>query len=585
MEGTSQMAETESDTSGASHNSSSMENKRKQKPSGNKTRYAGSINTDSSSNSTLASNKNYGIKLIRFFIYNPEFGPKEGEEAKKILYFYDSDNTQEGDRTTESHEKLEQQIKHVGLTEAAIRFASIFSQCPGSCALGMHTQKTKSVYLEPEKDFFMVLTVTVPRTKRRKHSRTSELATSPTYEYAYSPDDVHENVLRAILLRAYDMFKLFTGGFQHQFINNCDAKIEDFKGNLKSFFRKYVNSTMLSVADKADLGCSLFGGVQFLTLESSAFLKVHSFIGRIEDEFRPNIEASLFLHQGNIVWSGLQQKETALLFQYINTSLLPSTVFASLSERNSSSASTYEPPTSRSPFAGHQGRFLTGIASAGSAADIKLPKIFVPPPSTFIREENMSFPGQEKRELKFREYHLIVYHAITSTVCLTIPSEIEITNGMMDRLDAHMGSRLTNMSADLLDVFGKGTFHLTTSASNPTITSPLTSQGALDQNLKDLGFSAPHPSSASMASIASIGDTSNNTNVRFIYYNGTNKAMKNTLSFLGAGKTGGNNVPSWSISHSGTEYQIADIDSSALRDEIHIIADMRSHFEKIGARW
>ena len=61
--------------------------------------------------------------------------------------------------------------------------------------------------------------------------------------------------------------------------------------------------------------------------------------------------------------------------------------------------------------------------------------------------------------------------------------------------------------------------------------------------------------------------------------------MKNTISFVGAGKTSGNTVPSWSASHSGSENQPADPDCSALRDEIHIIADMRSHFEKLGSRW
>ena len=62
--------------------------------------------------------------------------------------------------------------------------------------------------------------------------------------------------------------------------------------------------------------------------------------------------------------------------------------------------------------------------------------------------------------------------------------------------------------------------------------------------------------------------------------------MKNTILFFGAGKTAGNCAPSWStVSLSGTENQTTDIDSSALRDEIHVIADMRSHFEKIATRW
>ena len=138
-----------------------------------------STSGSNSSSSIISSNKNYGVKLIRFFIYNPSFGPKEGQEAQKILFFYDADS-KDAVNTVENHDRLDQQIKQVGLTEAAIRFASVFSQNSDSCALGMHTQKTKSVYLEAEKGYYMVLTVTIPRTKRRKHSRTAEHSSAST---------------------------------------------------------------------------------------------------------------------------------------------------------------------------------------------------------------------------------------------------------------------------------------------------------------------------------------------------------------------------------------------------------------------
>merc|ERR1719270_2349864 len=68
--------------------------------------------SESSSSSIIASNKNYGIRLLRFFIYNPSFGPKEGQEAQKILFFYDPDD-KDSVNIKENHDRLEQQIKHV----------------------------------------------------------------------------------------------------------------------------------------------------------------------------------------------------------------------------------------------------------------------------------------------------------------------------------------------------------------------------------------------------------------------------------------------------------------------------------------
>ena len=44
------------------------------------------------------------IRLVRFFIFNSSFGPREGEEAKRII-FYHSDN--------EDEEKEEQRTKQV----------------------------------------------------------------------------------------------------------------------------------------------------------------------------------------------------------------------------------------------------------------------------------------------------------------------------------------------------------------------------------------------------------------------------------------------------------------------------------------
>ena len=74
------------------------------------------------------------------------------------------------------------------------------------------------------------------------------------------------------------------------------------------------------------------------------------------------------------------------------------------------------------------------------------------------------------------EHQLLVYHALSSTVCLLVPAHISVDKGLIDRLDGHMGTALTNMSADLLDVFGRGTSsnsgRVFVSPLFPTITCP-----------------------------------------------------------------------------------------------------------------
>ena len=50
----------------------------------------------------------------------------------------------------------------------------------------------------------------------------------------------------------------------------------------------------------------------------------------------------------------------------------------------------------------------------------------------------------------------MVYHAIGSTLCVLLPSLREPTLDFYRGLDALVGPHLTNMSADLMDVFGAG---------------------------------------------------------------------------------------------------------------------------------
>lgn len=50
------------------------------------------------------------IELQNFFVFNSTLGSKEGEEGKKILYYYPiSDN-------------VDKQVKNVGLVEGIIQF-------------------------------------------------------------------------------------------------------------------------------------------------------------------------------------------------------------------------------------------------------------------------------------------------------------------------------------------------------------------------------------------------------------------------------------------------------------------------------
>ena len=150
-----------------------------------------------------------------------------------------------------------------------------------------------------------------------------------------------------------------------------------------------------------------------------------------------------------------------------------------------------------SPFGNHQGRFLTGpTATLKLTPDqfnaLRIPKVFVP------------FKIEETGEEILKEYHFLVYHALRSTLCLLIPIEVDFTMDFFKRLDGHLGPRLTNMSADLFDVFGRSS--TPGNGPDPSILSPTV---------------CVNPSVV-------IDNMLANEDLNMVYYNDANKAMKNT---------------------------------------------------------
>ncbi len=86
------------------------------------------------------------ISLNNFFIFNSNLGPNEGEEEKKILFYYPE---------IDKNEKL----KDVGFIEALIKFTGTFSleNISPKDVFSMRTTKTVKFFVEPEKDFWIVL--------------------------------------------------------------------------------------------------------------------------------------------------------------------------------------------------------------------------------------------------------------------------------------------------------------------------------------------------------------------------------------------------------------------------------------------
>jgi len=264
-------------------------------------------------------------KLNQMFLYNSLWGPREGEEDKKVLYFWPPETG------------VNTQVRSIGLVEAVLRFGETFSSKP---AHSLHTQKTRTVWREIEPDFILCFTVNVPFVKK--------VAKDGSEVLEYRPEDVSDSVLLGILDRAHAMFRLFQGGMCSILSSSKDDRTL-LKERLSHFYSRYLATLRLESSSVLDM----WGGLQYLPLEPEPFLRVQSLVTRTLASLA--LHSCLFLQQGQLVWSGLEPETSRLLCHYLTTTLLPCL------------------PTLPAPASPHEGRYLVGGQDTGSLPVLHLP--------------------------------------------------------------------------------------------------------------------------------------------------------------------------------------------------------------------
>lgn len=335
-----------------------------------------------------------------FFIFNSLLGPKEGEEEQKILFYYPE--------ATE----IDTKIKAVGLCEAVIKFVSSFNQ-DKQCQ-SIHTQKTRQIFLQTEPDFWMVLTATVPHQQKTRDGHTY---------IEYYGEEVQDHVLRSSLVILYRMFRLFSGTFEEILHQNNP---EILRKRIYHFFSKHIQSMRLHQHDLLDV----FNGMLFLPLERHTFLKIKCFLNLVEGNFS-QIKYTCFLYNDQLVWSGLEQEDMQVLYRYLTVTMIPSYL---------------EPDVSGNSFprlpggANNYAKFMTGPLNwdetSTAALHRSVPKV--------------NFYAQQRETC-----HLIVYRALSATVCLLVDGDYKLTLDFFKELDSLMSAPLTALASEVGELYAK----------------------------------------------------------------------------------------------------------------------------------
>ncbi|XP_070951459.1 vacuolar fusion protein CCZ1 homolog B isoform X2 [Macaca nemestrina] len=347
-----------------------------------------------------AQEKQFPPALLSFFIYNPRFGPREGEEENKILFYHPNE--------VEKNEK----IRNVGLCEAIVQFTRTFS--PSKPAKSLHTQKNRQFFNEPEEHFWMVMVVRNPIIEKQSKDGKQVIE--------YQEEELLDKVYSSVLQQCYSMYKLFNGTFLKAME---DGGLELLKERLEKFFHRYLQTLHLQSCDLLDI----FGGISFFPLDKMTYLKIQSFINRMEESLSI-VKYTAFLYNDQLIWSGLEQDDMRILYKYLTTSLFPRHMEPELAGRDSPIRA--EMPGNLQ----HYGRFLTGPLNLNDPdAKCRFPKIFV------------------NTDDAYEELHLIVYKAMSAAVCFMIDASIQPTLDFCRRLDSVVGPQLTVLASDICEQF------------------------------------------------------------------------------------------------------------------------------------
>ncbi|CAF3176587.1 unnamed protein product [Rotaria sp. Silwood2] len=228
------------------------------------------------------------VYLINYFIYCPSLCEKEGQEDRKILYYYPFDVN------------LNRQIRTIGYCEGLVKFTETFGF--DESFETVHFQKTRLLFHKVENDTCIAMTLHIPVIERKKDDK---LLTE------YYDENINDRIMLPILKMSYRYFVL-----QHGTISTViqHGGVEELRNTLKQHFDKFIQHHLHTIIRDTTLDASYIG-IQFLPIEKKLYLKLQSTLRRLELRFS-SLKETLFLYKDQLIWSGLSQDDTSLVYSF-----------------------------------------------------------------------------------------------------------------------------------------------------------------------------------------------------------------------------------------------------------------------------
>ncbi|XP_018646488.1 hypothetical protein Smp_158030.1 [Schistosoma mansoni] len=158
-------------------------------------------------------------KVLELFVYTRDKYDEEGDEYKKILYFFPNEKS------------LDDKLNSIGLSEAIATFTNSFN----SPCTSVRTKNTKRLFKSLTPSIQIVIVISVPS------------VASSTNDNLVENDYLHNDIIDSVLSIACETFELFHGKVT-EIVKTCDyeiikAKLEHFFSRVSVGFRKHSNKS------------------------------------------------------------------------------------------------------------------------------------------------------------------------------------------------------------------------------------------------------------------------------------------------------------------------------------------------------
>jgi len=268
-------------------------------------------------------------RIKSLYIFNPNLGQKEGTEFEKILYYYPPG------------EEEHVQSRNIGLACALIGFTSQFSP-DAPCEL-MQTRNAVHVFHHCEgglhggcDDVWMVATVlkvapSEAAAAAEKAGKKGKQAAAAAPEGSEVHMDADVPGVRETLRLAWDTCRFFAQPTEQLLRGALGEGLTEWPSPRKPGWSPAPNEAWQLLRDRLGVFVPRYfsamnlrrpdvlaplQGMHFLPVDKQSYLRIQLMVNALEMRC-PGIAATVFMYNGNIIYSGMDQAATRVLYTFL----------------------------------------------------------------------------------------------------------------------------------------------------------------------------------------------------------------------------------------------------------------------------